>query len=119
MPYTIGGQPVQLSQEPRNEGGPVYVPLREVTEAIGGKITWDSSTKTAGATLNGRHARIDTDSPTFTIDGQPVNMSVPTKMIGSETWVPIEFFEKAFGVVAIADANTNTVNVNAPLRRAA
>jgi len=112
MPYVIGGQSVQLEDEPKNLNGPVYVPLRQVVEAIGGKTTWENSTKTAGATVNGRHARIDSDSASFDVDGRTVTMSVPSFMEGNQVWVPIEFFDKAFGVVAIADAS-NTVTVNA------
>jgi hypothetical protein len=110
MPYQIGGRQVQLSKEPLNLNGPVYVPFREVTEALGGKITWDNASKTAGATLNGRHARVPNDSETFTVDGQQVSMSVPTMFREEEVWVPIEFFEKAFGVVAYGEAN-NTVRI--------
>jgi copper amine oxidase-like protein len=112
MPYVIGGNPVQLQDEPRNLNGPIYVPLREVVEAIGGKITWENQSKTAGATVRGRHARVPVDQMTFTLDGQPVTMSAATFMDANQVWVPVEFFEKAFGIVAIADANTNTVTVN-------
>jgi hypothetical protein len=108
MPYEIGGRPVQLSEEPRNLNGPVYVPLREVLEAMGGQASWDPSSKTAGATLNGRHARVPNGSTTMDVDGQSVSMSVPSMMDGNTFWVPIEFFGKAFGTHLVADG-TNTV----------
>ena len=111
MPYQIGGQQVQLQDEPRNMGGPIYVPLRQVMEAIGGTLSWDGPSNTAGATLQGRHARIPTNSSTITVDGQPVELSVPPIMDGNQVWVPVEFFDKAFGRTALADANTNTVTV--------
>jgi hypothetical protein len=120
MPYVIGGQQVQLQSEPRNMNGPIYVPFREVVEALGGKATWDSVGKWAGATVNGRHVRVDSNSPDFTVDGQTISMSVPSFMDGNQVWVPVEFFDKAFGVVALADANTNTVTVDTSgMRRAA
>jgi hypothetical protein len=106
MPYQIGGQTVQLSKEPKNMNGPVYVPFREVMEQLGGKITWDNASKTAGATLNGRHARVPNDSPTFDLDGRSVSMSVPSMFIEEEVWVPIEFFGLAFGAPAYADGPT-------------
>jgi hypothetical protein len=112
MPYVIGGRSVQLQHEPQNLNGPVYVPLREVMEQIGGSASWDHGSKTAGATYNGRHARLPENSTTMDVDGRSVGMSVPIFMQDNQVWVPIEFFEKAFGVVAIADAsNTVTVNV--------
>ena len=44
----------------------------------------------------------------------------PPFMDGNQVWVPVEFFDKAFGVVALAYANTNTVTVDTSgMRRAA
>src|SRR5262245_28660949 len=97
MPYVINGQNIQLKEEPRNLNGPVYVPLREVLEAMGGQASWDSPSKTAGATLNGKHARIPNGATTMEVDGQQVTMSVPSMMDGDTFWVPVEFFGKAFG----------------------
>lgn len=113
MPYVIAGRSVQLEDEPKNLNGPIYVPLRQVMDQIGGQTTFENSTKTAGATLGGRHVRVDADSPNIQVDGQDIGMSVAAFMDGSQFWVPLEFFQKAFGsVVAIGDATTNTVTVN-------
>ena len=119
MPYTIGNQQVQLADEPKNLNGPVYVPLRQVMEALGGEVTWDHATKTAGARLKGRHARIPTDSSAMTVDGRQVNMSVPAFMEDEQFWVPIEFFGLAFGVPAYADAPTAVRIDTSSLRQAA
>jgi len=119
MPYQIGGQQVQLQDEPRNLNGPVYVPLRQVMEALGGSASWDGASDTAGATLAGRHARIPAGGTTFEVDGRQVTMSVPAFMEGSHVWIPIEFFDKAFGVVAIADGPTNVRIDTSTLRNAA
>lgn len=98
MPYQIDGRDIQLQDEPRNMNGPIYVPLRQLTEALGGKASWDGASDTAGATLNGRHARVPNGSTSFTVDGQSQSMSVPSFMEGSQVWVPIEFFGLAFGI---------------------
>ena len=34
MPYVIGGQTVALEHEPRDLGGPIYVPLKAVMRAL-------------------------------------------------------------------------------------
>ncbi len=113
MPYTIGGRSVQLSQEPRVINGPVFVPFTEIVQQLGGEVSWDHASKTAGATVSGRHARISTqEDPTFTVDGQPQRMSVPAFLENDTTWVPIEFFGMAFGIPVYADTNTNTVSVD-------
>ena len=113
MPYMIGGRQVQLSHEPRVINGPVFIPLTEVVQQLGGEVSWDHGSKTAGAKVNGRHARIPTQGdPTFTVDGQPQSMSVPAFLEDDTTWVPIEFFGMAFGVPVYADVNTNTVTVD-------
>jgi hypothetical protein len=111
MPYVIGGQPVSIADEPRNLNGPVYVPLREVLEQLGGQASWDGQGDNAGATLKGKHARIPASGNTLTVDGQSVSMSVPAFMENGKVWVPIEFFGVAFGVPAYADAS-NTVTID-------
>jgi hypothetical protein len=54
---------------------------------------------------------VPNDSTTFEVDGQQVNMSVPSLFLEEEVWVPIEFFGLAFGVPAYAEAG-NTVRLN-------
>jgi hypothetical protein len=111
VPYVIDGRTVELEHEPRNLNGPIYVPLREVMDALGGAAGWDKTTNTADATLAGRAAQIFPNSTTIRVAGQWVNLSMPPVMAEGVTWVPVEFFQAAFGRVAYADAATNTVTV--------
>ena len=112
MPYVIDGRAAALEPEPRNLDGPIYVPLREVVEALGGKVGWDKASESATADLRGTHVRIFPNSAAVHVEGKgPHQMSVPPFMTEGQTWVPVEFFE-AFGIVALADAATNTVTVN-------
>lgn len=114
MPYTISGRPVQVAEEPRNMNGPMFVPLRPIIEAIGGQAGWDNDSKSATASFRGITARVFPNSTSVAAEGGALDtkqMSVPAFMTDGHTWVPLEFFE-VFGITAIGDGATNTVNVN-------
>ena len=117
MPYNINGHQANI-QEPREMGGPVFVPLRSLIEAAGGQASWDGGSNTAGGTLNGVHARVPVGTTDYTIDGEARSMSVATFMDNGEVWVPLEFFE-AFGTPAFYDGNTKTVTMNTDSAQAA
>ena len=36
MPYTINGQPANIAEEPHVQDGVLYVPFKQVVEALGG-----------------------------------------------------------------------------------
>ncbi len=111
MPYVIGGRPVQLSEEPRNLNGPIFVPLRALVEAMGGEADWDQATNTVIVKYRGHEVKIPAGSGTVTVDGQAWTMSVSPFYQDNHTWVPVEFFE-AFGTPAVADIPSNTVTVH-------
>ena len=112
MPYTIDGRPVQIADEPRNLNGPIYVPLRGVGEAIGGKVGFDQASDRATASFRGSTARVFPNNALVELEGgQPKQLSVPPFQTAGQMWVPVEFFE-VFGITAIADPATNTVTVN-------
>jgi hypothetical protein len=46
----VDGKPVLLDSPPEIASGRTFVPLRFVTAALGGGVSWDSSTKSATIT---------------------------------------------------------------------
>jgi hypothetical protein len=69
MPYTIQGQPADISTEPVLKGDKHYIPLREVVEALGGTLSWDNATKTADAVIGPWDASITDGSVNVTVTG--------------------------------------------------
>ena len=113
MPYVINGQQKSLGPnlEPRNMGGPVFVPLRAVVEAMGGSAEWNDQSSSVTAEYNGHTVNVPGNSPMYSVDGSQRQMSVAPFNQENHIWVPVEFFE-AFGTPALADTNTNTVTIN-------
>lgn len=100
MPYMLNGNEVQLSEEPIQKDGRHYVPLKEVTEKLGGKVDWNNHTKTASATIGQWTAMIENGSSTVNVNGQKILISQPPYVENDKMYVPWDFFHDAYGYKA-------------------
>lgn len=71
MPYTLNGQPAQVAEEPHDQNGTIYVPFKQVVDALGGSVVWDNETKMASATLGQWTASFMLAADTADVNGQP------------------------------------------------
>ena len=114
MPYAIQNNSVSISQEPEVRNGRTYVPLREIAEQLGGRVSWDNSSKRATVTIGQWVANVDMDNTHVDVSGTPVTLQAAPMVEGGEMWVPASFFKDAFGYqVDINGSNINIVNPNA------
>ncbi|BDI32735.1 hypothetical protein CCAX7_47860 [Capsulimonas corticalis] len=97
MSYTLNGQAVALTEEPHEKDGVVYVPLKEVVTALGGTVTWDNETKTAAATIGQWTATFQMAENTADVNGTAVTYSAPSYVDNGELYVPVDFFQQAYG----------------------
>ena len=97
MSYTLNGQAVSLSEEPHIKDGVVYVPLKDVVESLGGSVNWDNETKTAAATIGQWTATFQMAENTASVNGAAVTYSAPSYVANDTLYVPVDFFEQAYG----------------------
>ena len=108
MPYSIQNNSVSVSQEPEVRNGRTYVPLRELAEQLGGRVSWDNNTKQATVTIGQWVARVNPDNTHVDVSGTPVTLQAAPYVEGGEMWVPASFFKDAFGY----DVNINGSNIS-------
>jgi Copper amine oxidase N-terminal domain. len=86
---------------PRVVGGRVMVPLRVVTERLGGVIQYDAKSKVItgahAATSNQFRLRIGTDEAL--LNGQKMELDAYPRVYGGTTYVPLRFVSEALGAV--------------------
>lgn len=89
------------------------VPIRAVSEALGADVAWDAATRTITLTKGARVIRLEIDSRTATIDGNPVTLDAPPTIVGGRTLVPLRFVSEGFGaeVAWQGDARTAVVKL--------
>ncbi|WP_400163937.1 stalk domain-containing protein [Brevibacillus sp. TJ4] len=90
----------------------VYVPLREVGEKLGARISWDESNDQILVSANSRDVRISADSQAVTVDGEEVVLEKPIVEIEERTMVPLAFFQDVLGYTVTANLELREVRIS-------
>lgn len=71
----------------------VMLPIRAVVEAMGGTVTWQSSSKSVIITAWERTVEIPVGSETIFVNGEPRSFDTPAEVVDGRTRVPIRHLE--------------------------
>lgn len=107
------GRPVTLEYGvgPVVADGQVWLPMRAISEVVGGTVAWDGATRTATATRGNAVLKAALDQGQVFLDGQAVALGV--RSINGRAYVPLELVGKAFGLKTNWDASTETAGISA------
>ncbi|MCF8010909.1 MAG: copper amine oxidase N-terminal domain-containing protein [Clostridiales bacterium] len=86
-----------------------YVPLRFVSEALGGDVDWEQQSKTAIVDRNGKHIEMAIDCTSPTVDGNNKVLDAPARLMNARTVVPLRFVSEALGAKVKWVSDTRTV----------
>lgn len=111
MPYMLNGELLSVDSEPRLQDGTLWVPLRKLGAALGGKVDWEPTNGVAILYLNDHIATFQNGVKTVDFDGQSVELQAAPFVESGETWVPVRLFEKAFGYSLVADPQNGIVEL--------
>ncbi|NLC67814.1 MAG: hypothetical protein GX754_03290, partial [Clostridiaceae bacterium] len=76
--------------------GTMLIPVRFVSESLGGHVGWDGSTCAVDISLGGRTIKLRQGSDIVTAgDGTTSRLAVPVEAIGGRTYAPLHDFVKA------------------------
>jgi hypothetical protein len=89
------------------------LPLRAISEAFGGTVNWDDTTKTVTILSGQRIISMTIGSRTMYINGTPVAMNTAPEITSGRTFVPVRDLSNSLG---ISDINwteaSGTVTLN-------
>ena len=91
--------------------GSVYVPIRAIVENLGATVSWDENTGLTKIKLFDKIIAISTDSKDASVNGNPVTMDVPAKIIDGRTLVPVRFIGESLSKTVEWHAYNETLNV--------
>ncbi len=98
---TINDEPVVFEQtsRPIMLGGRVMVPLRGVTEKLGGTVLYDDATRviTGAHPATGNQFRLRVGSEDALLNGKEMSLDTPPQVINGTTYVPLRFVSEALG----------------------
>lgn len=107
----LDGKALVSDQAPRLESNYTLVPIRVISEALGGEVTYAAATQTVTITTVDHKLVLTVDSKTATVDGKSVTLDVPMRNFSGRTFVPARFVSESLGATVTYDASTRTVNI--------
>ena len=108
----VNGQQLPAQPPAVEISGRVLLPMRTVFEALHATVDWDGATKTATAVREGTTVAMTIGVGTASVDGQPVALDVPPRLIAGHTYVPVRFPAEAFGAQVGWNQATQTVSIS-------
>ena len=112
MPYMLNGEMLEVGTEPRVGSGTMYVPLRDVAIALGGKVDWEPTNGVAIVYINDHIATLQSNDNTVDVDGEKTELQTHPWIDNGEMMVPVRFFESALGYGLDADAANGIVSLS-------
>lgn len=95
---TVNQAAVQFpDQRPIMDANRVLIPTRFVAQSLGGKVGYNSATKTVTIQQDSKTITLKLNSSKVTAGGKVVTLDVPAKVIKGRTMVPLRFVSEAMG----------------------
>jgi inhibitor of cysteine peptidase len=113
----ISGVKLQLSSPAITQSKTTLVPLREVAEALGAKVSWKSDQqKRETVTLSraNRSTTLTIGSKIMNVDGRTFKLVVAPQLKGKITMVPLRAISESLGTVVTWDGINKIIRINDP-----
>lgn len=91
--------------------GRVFVPFRRILETLGASVIWDSESQTAFAIKSPISMALRPGSPDAFINGIPVPMEAPVRIIDGRVLVPLRFVSERLGATVIWNDQSRSVSI--------
>jgi hypothetical protein len=94
----VNGRALRFADvQPVSMSGRVYLPLRDVAEALDADVRWNAATQTVHGSRNGRSFALPIGSRTAFVEGNSVRLDSPARLVSGRTLVPLRFAAEALG----------------------
>jgi len=112
----VAGKELQTANKPVLKNNKTYVPMRDITDAMGALLKWDNKTQTATVTLGDRVVAITIGAKTMVINGKTVALDTPAYLqkVGKETktYLPLAALSDGLGFQVIYRGTLKTAFIN-------
>lgn len=99
-------------QKPAMVSGRVLVPLRGVFEKMGASLEWAPRSGQILARSASKTVELKIGDTMARVNGQPVMLDVPPRIMGSRTMVPLRFIGESLGAAVSWDAGLSAVRIS-------
>lgn len=92
--------------------GTVYIPLREVGEKLGARISWNEAEDVIHVAANGREVQIRENQQVVSVDGEQLDLGQPVLEVKERTLVPLAFYQQALGFDVMFSPDEREVKIS-------
>ena len=107
----IGGAEVMYDVAPYTDNSVVMVPLRHTAEALGAVVSWQNDSRVAFSFFNDEISAVQIGQNLIFKNSGETPMETNAVLKENRTMVPLDYFEKAFGVTVNYDESTKTITI--------
>ncbi|MET3546987.1 hypothetical protein ABID47_003603 [Paenibacillus favisporus] len=108
---TMNGKAANPKTPPFLDKGTVYLPVRDMGEVLGTLVSWNDQAKTVTMRYPKLTVKLPFGSKSANVNGQPVALSSPLRMVDGRVYAPLRFFSEAMGTEVKWEKATQTVHM--------
>lgn len=110
----IDGEPHAFTPAPIQQNGVTLVPMRQIFNVLGARVTWVPATKSVFAQKDGVTVSLQLDSKHAVVNGKTIVLDVPVRVVDGVTMVPLRLVADAFGAKVRWEQASRTVRIETP-----
>jgi lysophospholipase L1-like esterase len=117
LSVVVNGKEVISKYPTKLKNGRTYLVLRDITDAMGAKVTWSNQTQTATITMDNRVVEFTIGAKTYKVNGQSYTLNADPAFLDkvngeSKTYIPVAALSEGLDFFVVYHAPTKTVYVN-------
>ncbi|TVY09384.1 copper amine oxidase [Paenibacillus cremeus] len=107
----VNGKGMTLEQAPIIVQGNTLIPIRFVTDALGGTVRWDGNERKVTVIRGGKMIDLWIDNPDLIVNGKRVTAEVAPTIMSDLTMVPLRILSENLGWKVTWDAKTQQITL--------
>lgn len=108
----MDNKPLELEVLSIMEDDQIFIPARNIVDALGGRITWFPTLKLLTINIDNHIVRLVIDELSLEMDGKIIPLKMPAKIIDNRVMLPLEVIKIITPVEVEWDNQAKTLSIN-------
>lgn len=108
----LNGSPLRLANAPMQQNGRTLVPMRDIFEALGATVNYNSLNQSIAAQKGTTVVRLALGSRNAAVNNIPVTLDAPARTYYGSTFVPLRFVSEALGANVSFNPSNRVVSIS-------
>lgn len=108
----MDNKPLELDVLSIMEDDQIFIPARNIVDALGGRITWFPTLKLLTINIDNHIVRLVIDELSLEMDGKIIPLKTPAKIIDNRVMLPLEVIKIITSVEVEWDNQAKTLSIN-------